>query len=97
MLLKRNHILKVGTVYLLNDILKQCLCLYRTFLGLPWWLNDKESSHNAGDAGDAGSIPGSGRCPGGGHGNPFWYFCLENPMDRGTWLATVHGVPKSQT
>ena len=43
----------------------------------------------------SGSIPGSGRCPGGGHGNQ--YSCLENPMDKGTWWATVHGVTKSQT
>ena len=41
---------------------------------------------------DSGSIPGSGRSPGGGHGNPLWYSCLENPMDRGAWRATVHGV-----
>ena len=46
---------------------------------------------------DRGSIPGSGRSPGGGNGNPLQYLCLENPMDRGTWWATVHGVTKSQT
>ena len=51
------------------------------------------------DAGDrhSGSIPGSGRSPGGGHGSPLQYSCLENPMDRGAWRATVHGVAKSQT
>ena len=43
---------------------------------------------------DVGSIPGSGRSPGGGHGNPLQYSCLENPMDRGACGATVHGVPK---
>ena len=43
------------------------------------------------NAGDADSIPGSGRSPGGGHGNPLQYPCLENPMDRGAWWATVHG------
>ena len=43
-------------------------------------------------AGDAGSIPGSGRSPGEGNGNPLQYSCLENPMDRGAWWATVHGV-----
>ena len=47
---------------------------------------------NAGDAKDKGSIPGSGRSHGGGHGNPFQYSYLENPMDRGAWWATVHGV-----
>ena len=52
---------------------------------------------NTGDARDAGSIPGSGRSPGGGHGNPLQYSCLENPMDRGAWWATVHGVGKSRT
>ena len=46
---------------------------------------------------DAGSIPGSGRAPGGGTSNPLQYACLEIPMDRGAWLATVHRVVKSQT
>ena len=53
----------------------------------------KESSCNAGNS---SSIPGSGRSPGGGHGNPLEYSCLENPMDRGAWRATVHGAAKSQ-
>ena len=44
------------------------------------------------NAGDMGSIPGSGRFPGKGNGNPLQYFCLENPMDRGTWQTPVHGV-----
>ena len=52
---------------------------------------------NAGDARDTGSIPRSGRSPGGGHGNPLQYSCLENPMDRGAWRATVNRVTKSQT
>ena len=52
---------------------------------------------NAGNLRDAGSIPASGRCPGGRHGNLLQYSCLEDPRDRGTWWATVHGVPKSQT
>ena len=47
--------------------------------------------------GDTGSIPGSGRPPGEGNGNPLQYSCLENPMDRGAWWATVHGAAKSQT
>ena len=51
----------------------------------------KESAYNAGDA---GSIPGSGRSPGGGNGNPLQYNCLENPMNRGIWGATVHGVAR---
>ena len=52
---------------------------------------------NTGAAGDGGSIPGSGRPPGGGHGNPFQYSCLENPMDRGAWWAAVHEVAGSWT
>ena len=54
-------------------------------MGLPWWL--KESACNAADL---GLIPGSGRSSGEGNGNPLQYFCLENPMDRGAWWATVH-------
>ena len=52
---------------------------------------------NAGDVRDVGSVPGSGRFPGGGHGNPLQYSCLENPLDRGAWQAMVHRVAKSQT
>ena len=52
---------------------------------------------NAGDAGDAGLIPGSGRFPGGRNGNPLQYSCQENSMDRGAWQATVHGVTESDT
>ena len=52
---------------------------------------------NAADIRDVGSILGSGRSPGGRHGNPLQYSCLENPMDRGTWQAMVHRVTKSQT
>ena len=52
---------------------------------------------NAGDMRDAGPIPGSGRSPGRGHGNPLEYPCLENAMDRGAWQAAVHGVTKSLT
>ena len=57
--------------------------------GLPRWLSGKES---ACQAGDVGLIPGSGTSPGEGNGNPLQYSCLENPMDRGAWLATVHEV-----
>ena len=51
---------------------------------------------NKGDEGDAGSIPGSGRSPGEGNGNPLQYSCLEHPMDRRAWQDTVNGVTKSQ-
>ena len=57
----------------------------------------KDLPANAGDIRDVGSIPELGRSPGGGHGNPLQYSCLENPMDRGAWQATVHRVAKSQT
>ena len=56
----------------------------------------KNPSANVGDLRDAGSVPGLGRSPGGGHGNPLQYSCLENPMDKGAWQATVHRVAKSQ-
>ena len=52
---------------------------------------------SAGDLRDVRLIPGSGGSPGGRHGNPLQYSCLENPKDRGDWQATVPGVPKSQT
>ena len=55
----------------------------------------KNPTDEAGDIRDIGSIPGSGRSPGGGHGNSPQYSCLENPMDRGAWWATVLGVAKS--
>ena len=56
----------------------------------------KNSPANTGDVGDAGLISGLGRCPGGRKGNPTQYSFLENPMDKGAWWATVHGVAKSQ-
>ena len=56
----------------------------------------KNSHASAEDTGDAGFIPGSERSPGVGNGNPLQYSCLRNPMDRGAWQATVHGVAKSQ-
>ena len=55
----------------------------------------KNPPANAGDPKDVGSIPGSGRSPGVGNGNPLQYSCLENPRDRGAWWATVHRVAKS--
>ena len=56
----------------------------------------KNPTASAGDVRDLGLTPGSGVSPGGGHGNPLQYSCPENPMDRGAWWATVHGVSKSQ-
>ena len=65
--------------------------------GLPWWLSGEESAFNAGDREDVGSIPGSRRNPGGGHGNRLQDSCLENAMDRGAWLATFHGIAELDT
>ena len=59
--------------------------------------NGSDGKESACNGGDSGSIPGSGRSPGEGHGNPLQCSCLENSMDRGAWWATVHGVTKSQT
>ena len=63
-------------------------------MGFPSGSEGKESACSAGDL---GSIPGLGRSPGGGHGNPLPYSCLVNPMVKGAWWATVHGVVKSPT
>ena len=57
----------------------------------------KNPPANTGDLRDADLIPGWGRSPGGGHGNPLQYSCLENPMDRGAWWATVQGNKESDT
>ena len=64
---------------------------------VPWQLSGKESACSVGASGEVGLIPGSGRSPGEGNGTSLQYSCLENPMDRGAWRATVHRVAKSQT
>ena len=66
-------------------------------MGFPGGSIVKNPRANAGDAGDVGLIPGSGRSPGEGNGNPLQYFCLGNPTDRGAWWATVYGITKSRT
>ena len=63
-------------------------------LGLSWWLSGKESTCNEGDV---SLFLGSGRSPGEENGQPLQYSCLGNPVDRGAWRATVHGVTKSRT
>ena len=76
---------------------EKVICQVMWFLwGLPRWLSSEDSACNAGDTGDVGLVPGSGRSPGGRHGNPLQYSCLENPMDRGTWRAAKR-VVKSWT
>ena len=67
------------------------------YYGFPDGSVVKNPPANAGDTGDMGSIPRSGRCPGGGNGKPLQYSYLENSRDRGAWQATVHGVAKTQT
>ena len=69
-----------------------CVCIYIGFLR---GASGKEQTFQC--RRHKRQIPGSGRSPGGGHGNPLLYSCLGNPMDRETWWATVHGVAKSQT
>ena len=66
-------------------------------MGFPGGSVIKNLPANAGDTRDIGLIPGSGRSPWGGKGNPLQYSCLENPMDGGVWWAAVHGVARSQT
>ena len=65
--------------------------------GFPASAGGKESSCRRGDTRDMGSIPGLGRSPGVGNGNPLQYSCLENPLGRGVWWATVYGATKSRT
>ena len=81
--------------------MKRQKSLTRTVLsdtrGFPGGTVVKNLPVNAGDVRDMGSIPGLERSPGGGHSNPLQYSCLENPMVRGDWQVTVHGVAKSWT
>ena len=76
--------------YVNQEFVENCVSFY----GFPGGSDGKASAYNAGDL---GSILGLGRSPGEGHGNPLQYSYLENPMDRGTWEATVHGIAKSRT
>ena len=71
--------------------------LYLINMGFPVALMVKDPPANAGAVREAGLIPESGRTPGGGHGHPLQYSCLENPMDRGAWQATVCGAAKNWT
>ena len=65
-------------------------------MGFPGAVVVKNPPANAGEVRDPGSVPKSGRSPGGGHGNALQFSCLENPMERGVWWATVHRVAKSR-
>ena len=84
-----------------NSIMLDCL-YFLSFYILNWSIiqgfpGGSEVKASACNAGDLGLIPGSGRSPGEGNGNPLQYSCLENPMDGGAWWATVHGVAESDT
>ena len=81
-------------VYLLDSDLNTHIHLQ---WGFPGGASGKDPPANAGDAGEAGSIRGLGRSPGGGHSTPLQGSCLGNPMDRGAWWAAVHSVAKSWT
>ena len=98
--------LSTGTWFKHVCIDKRTSCDFLNFLswdncritrGHPQWLGGKDSACKAGAVGATGLIPGSGRSPGEEHGNPLQYSCLENPMGRGAWQATVHRVAKGQT
>ena len=86
----------------LNPGLMHCRWILYLLSPVFYWssqvvLVEKNQPANAGDIGDVGSIPGLGRPPGGEHGNPLQYSCLDNPMDREAWQAIVHGVANSWT
>ena len=81
-------------VKILPTFLLMIFIMTYMYNGFPGGSDSKESACNAGDL---GSIPGSGRLPSGRRGNPLQYSCLENPMNRGSWQATVHGIANSCT
>ena len=89
------------SVLILREIFNVLISFIYLFLATPcsmWGFpSGSDSKESACNAGDRGSIPGSGRSLGEGNGYPLQYFCLENPMDRGIWWATVHGIAKSWT
>ena len=87
------YLMAAKVYFLLNYILQQP----SNVSGFPGGSVVKNLLASAGDVRDMGLIPGSRRSPGGRHGNPLQYSCLENPMDRGAWFATVHRVAKSWT
>ena len=85
-------------IYVESESVEEPICRVAMEMGasqVTQW--GKNLPANAGDAGDMGSSPGSGRSPGGGHGNPLQYSCLENPRQRGAWRAMLHRVAECQT
>ena len=88
---------RAGAHTLLCSSTTSILGLTPVMRGFPGGSVVKNPPSNSGVPGDEGLTPEMGRPPGGGNGNPLQYSCLENPIDRGAWQATVHGVTKSQT
>ena len=86
--------LKVRSTFLVLLLIVYLFVYHHSVKGFPRGSDGKESSRNVGDP---SSIPGLGKSPGGGNGNPFQYSCMENSMDRGAWRATIHRVAKSWT
>ena len=80
-----------------DNPLEEGLATHSSILGFPDDSDGEESACNAGDSGEQGLIPGSGRSQGEGNNNPLQHACLGSPMDRGAWQATVHGMAKGQT
>ena len=74
-----------------------CLIIKQPNISLTSFPGGSDGKESACDTGDVGLIPGWGRSPGEGNGNPLQYSCLENPVDRGAWWATVHGVTQNWT
>ena len=90
-------VLRALWLYLINLWIPLPCKVFNTRLGFPDDSAVKNLPANVGDIGNVGLLPRSGRSPGGGNCNPLQYSCLENPMDRGVWKATVQGVVKSWT
>ena len=88
---------KAGYTLGFRIVVSQCSCKIKFKIYSYWTENKPWLRSSACNVGDLGSIPGPGRSPGEGNGNPLQYSCLENPMDRGAWWAAVHRVAKSRT
>ena len=88
---KTRSFAELKTLYNDTRTIRDNRAYVKKWRGFPDGSAGKESACNAGDRGDVGSIPGLGRTPGGRHGKPLQYSCLENPMDRGAWQAAVRG------
>ena len=82
---------------IMRTLQKICLSKFGINMNDFGFSGDSDGKESAYNAWDPGSIPGSGRSPGGGNGNPLQYSCMENSIDRGAWQAAVHGVAKSRT